>query len=1784
MSAGSGGLGGTAAAAALLKSPQTALQLLLEEINFQRTKEMRQLLKDDGGFVVLQGTTYWTDLFVRHFLFQSEPEHSIDCDDLLFFVRKKHIKGSSRAMPRYETEIEVFRKDSRKLPIGDPDVDWEETVYLNLVIHQFNYTLTLAICTRTSPKELQVLRRHSQKVYASPSRRKMDTKGDSEEITYPHICFMVDNFDEVFHDILVRDGEMVCVELVATDRDGSVQGVIFLGSIRYDALKKVYDARQSSLGSKVAQRMSFGLFSSGGPQTRCEFVRMKGPQGKGHAEMAVTKPKGSGVETPTSEPGFCATDMWDSEWEEDCEEYYNYRHQRRLSDPSANLNNFSRYGWRTKNAGDPGASYGGSKARSENEGLDCLANEVSEIEAGDLRDDRPASSSASVLDTVQSGTGSSKVGKADSTPAVDMKGDLLAGPPATTKTPKTGCCSCFGGTRKRWSDVDSVQMSEVYTPCPTCGTNDERDEPAPSEPERRRLESLELSDSPACLATVSKGRSPLMKHRNVLIVESELEFAGGAKVRTGSSGPNGSSPTPDKGSGKKKSSSSVADTLGAVKRREHGSKAAQSPKKRLSTPVFRSKRGSNGGSETTDATGHKPNAKAKASNAINNNAGVNRRSAPPSTTSAATEATEASEEYEIADDAVSLNGGGGDLTDGGGEAAGSTAAAAAVLIDDPKQRIRVNGREEFPAERNNGTSNGNHHQPSKQPATTMVMPNIKEHRDRRTANGARPASNVATNGSSNRFSLIYRRSKSSSAAGATPVAPSVATSKKDDKKSKPQHSDARKKSDSAGKQVVPDQPRTPPGDKDLPPAEKNPSPDRTVEEAPVERDINGNPDETTGTTREEGQGQEGETTEESELSNRAIWAALKELRARKECSTLPKVKKLSYNSFYSRPTILANGRDGIAVTGGTGGAAGTLAPVIDTIPSRRTPDGTNIYYLCDYHPRRHHQQTEKELDDGAYNPLWTTKGFTQTFHFWKENRRQQSTPLNAFLTYVTLPWWSIAKETMDPPRRVLRIAVLLLPLLLAGVSGGCSKAPSVDGRPVSTPKQPGDNGYRLAIRDDPKGYEPGKIYNLFIVGSRTHAKLQQFSHFTLMAHARNGARTYIAGPRRVGRFQLFSDALTKFHDQCVNTVTQADDFPKSEIQVMWVAPATGSGCVSISAMVYEDEQQWYADDGALTKVLCEQEPTVPRLQKGECCACDEAKYSLTFEGIWSNETHPKDYPFAIWLTHFSDVIGASHDTNFSFWGEQHIATDGFRMLAEWGSVRLLEDELRAKGSRLRTLIKAAGLWYPRVNANTTSNFRVDRKHHKISLASMFGPSPDWVVGVSGLDLCRADCTWTEALDIDLYPWDAGTDGGISYMSANAETQPRERMHRITTLYPEDPRAPFYNPHSTTMVPLARLYVRRERVMARGCDEQFLQAQVLELAENTEEETRPECATTEYTDWTPCSVTCGKGIRMRTREYLQPDGAATARCNRQLIAKEMCVAPVPECEVVDGADAASAEDVGQSAASVDEAGEGVGVCRTTRWSEWSECSASCGIGVTMRTRTFVENMGRKKCPHISVVEKQKCMQPECSITDMEAPDPLCPVTAWSDWSPCSATCGKGVQIRTRLLLLAPEEQDRCQNRIELNQQRPCTDKADCLYDTFTAQEICSQPPEVGPCRGRYQRYAYSLKQGTCVPFYYGGCRGNRNNFLTADDCMHTCTRWSERAEDVATGRPTTVDPFEALPVDCVLSDWSEWTACSVTCGTGRSERVRSIVTQPRNGGQPCPPRVVKRRKCTGPPCH
>lgn len=56
---------------------------------------------------------------------------------------------------------------------------------------------------------------------------------------------------QVFSDMTVGEGEMVCVELVASDKTNTFHGVIFQGSIRYEALKKVYDNRVSA-GPRLA--------------------------------------------------------------------------------------------------------------------------------------------------------------------------------------------------------------------------------------------------------------------------------------------------------------------------------------------------------------------------------------------------------------------------------------------------------------------------------------------------------------------------------------------------------------------------------------------------------------------------------------------------------------------------------------------------------------------------------------------------------------------------------------------------------------------------------------------------------------------------------------------------------------------------------------------------------------------------------------------------------------------------------------------------------------------------------------------------------------------------------------------------------------------------------------------------------------------------------------------------------------------------------------------------------------------------------------------------------------------------------------------------------------------------------------------------------------------------------------------------------------------------------------------------------------------------------------------
>jgi len=62
---------------------------------------------------------------------------------------------------------------------------------------------------------------------------------------------------------------------------------------------------------------------------------------------------------------------------------------------------------------------------------------------------------------------------------------------------------------------------------------------------------------------------------------------------------------------------------------------------------------------------------------------------------------------------------------------------------------------------------------------------------------------------------------------------------------------------------------------------------------------------------------------------------------------------------------------------------------------------------------------------------------------------------------------------------------------------------------------------------------------------------------------------------------------------------------------------------------------------------------------------------------------------------------------------------------------------------------------------------------------MLAPSPDWFVGVSGLNLIE-NGDWVGEKVVVLQPWDAGTDSGATFSSADLRTSPAEPIHLIGT--------------------------------------------------------------------------------------------------------------------------------------------------------------------------------------------------------------------------------------------------------------------------------------------------------------------------------------------------------------------------------------------------------------------
>ncbi|XP_035896391.1 papilin isoform X2 [Anopheles stephensi] len=65
------------------------------------------------------------------------------------------------------------------------------------------------------------------------------------------------------------------------------------------------------------------------------------------------------------------------------------------------------------------------------------------------------------------------------------------------------------------------------------------------------------------------------------------------------------------------------------------------------------------------------------------------------------------------------------------------------------------------------------------------------------------------------------------------------------------------------------------------------------------------------------------------------------------------------------------------------------------------------------------------------------------------------------------------------------------------------------------------------------------------------------------------------------------------------------------------------------------------------------------------------------------------------------------------------------------------------------------------------------------------------------------------------------------------------------------------------------------------------------------------------------------------------------------------------------------------------------------------------------------------------------------------------------------------------------------------------KATCSVDD--SKPPCEQPMEPGPCNGTFERWYYDKDSDACHPFYYGGCKGNKNNYPTEASCGYHCKK-------------------------------------------------------------------------------
>jgi hypothetical protein len=252
------------------------------------------------------------------------------------------------------------------------------------------------------------------------------------------------------------------------------------------------------------------------------------------------------------------------------------------------------------------------------------------------------------------------------------------------------------------------------------------------------------------------------------------------------------------------------------------------------------------------------------------------------------------------------------------------------------------------------------------------------------------------------------------------------------------------------------------------------------------------------------------------------------------------------------------------------------------------------------------------------------------------------------------------------------------------------------------------------------------------------------------------------------------------------------------------------------------------------------------------------------------------------------------------------------------------------------------------------------------------------------------------------------------------------------------------------------------------------------------------------------------------------------------------------------------------------------CVVSEWSDWSECVD----GTQTRTRTVITpaSNGGTACPVLS--ESQSCEV---------APTPVnCVVSDWSAWSECV----DGTQTRTRTVITpASNGGTACPVLSESRSCEVAPTPVNCVVSDWSAWSECvdgSQTrtrtvitpasnggtacpvlTETRSCSIVCINYNVEIPEVDTVTISYYDCNNNPVVLepLTGPDAIQFCAK-----EGTVLRVPDNTSVITLLgncqppqPVNCVVSDWSDWSECV----EGSQTRTRTVITPASNGGTACP---------------